>query len=226
MSIKIIESGIVLGAIAFTALHAAAGISNDIRVEINGDVWGNQISSGGLGTINPGDSITYSFELDSASFVDGGFPVRGYLIDTSTFQITSSSGAVVLAANPYPAGLTPMFVVRNDDPAADGFFLTDGSVDGFPGAIQTEQAGIFGNFGARFNVSYTGDTLSSLDILGAVGSYDFDGLTVFGMGINDGPFKDVLGADFSSMTISVIPVPATMLGLSPIAAMGLTRRRR
>lgn len=215
----------LLGAIALSAMPVLAGTVNDIRVEIHGDVYGNQISSGAFGFVNAGESMTYSFELSSSTFMDGSFPVRGYSIDLSTFSVSFSGGTVVNAANPYPAGFNPMFVLRNDDPAVDGFFLTDGSVDGFPGGIATDEAGVFGDFMATFNVAYLGDTLSSLDITDAVGTYDFTGLTVFGLGIDDGPFEDVLGADFSSMTISVIPVPSTMLGLAPIGLLAARRRR-
>ena len=219
------KSTICFSVIALSALPALAGAVNDILVEINGDVYSNQISSGAFGNVNAGESMTYSFELSSSDFVNGTFPVRGYTIDLSTFQVSFSGGTVVQAQNPYPAGFTPSFVLRNNDPQVDGFFITDGSVDGFPGGIATDQAGVFGNFLATFNVSYLGDTLNSLDITDAVGTYDFTGLTVFGLGIDDGPFEDVLGADFSSMTISIVPAPATMMGLTPLAMLA-TRRRR
>lgn len=215
----------LISAVAFITAPALAGISNDILVEIHGDVYGNQISSGAFGNVNAGERMTYSFELNSTNFVNGSFPVRGYTIDISTFQVAFSGGTVVQAQNPYPAGSEPIFVLRDNDPMVDGFFLTDGSVDGFPGGIATDQVGVFGNFLATFNVSYVGDTLSSLDINDAIGTYDFTGLTVFGLGIDDGPFEDVLGADFSSMTISAIPAPSTMLGLAPIGMLAIRRRR-
>lgn len=215
----------LLSAVALTAIPAIAGTANDILVEIHGDVYFNAINSGEFSNVNAGESMTYSFELNSANFVDGSFPVRGYTIDLSTFQVAFSGGTVIQAQSPYPAGFTPTFVLRNNDPMADGFFITDGSVDGFPNGVQTDQAGVFGNFLATFNVSYVGDTLNSLDINDAFGTYDFTGLTVFGLGIDDGPFEDALGADFSHMTISAIPAPSSLalIGLSGLVA---TRRRR
>ena len=215
----------MIGALALTTLPALAGTTNDVLVEIHGNVYGNQISSGAFAGVNAGETMTYSFELSSTDFVDGSFPVRGYNIDLSTFSVSFSGGTVVQAQNPYPAGFTPSFVVRNNDPMADGFFITDGSVDGFPHGVATDQAGVFGNFLATFNVSYVGDTIDSLDILAAAGTYDFTGLTVFGLGIDDGPIEDVLGADFSSMTISVIPAPSS-LALVGLGGLVATRRRR
>ncbi|MHA7813699.1 MAG: hypothetical protein ACX94C_09935 [Phycisphaerales bacterium] len=215
----------IIGALALTALPALAGTSNDILVEIRGDVFGNQVSTGAFGNVMAGETVTYSFELNSSSFVDGSFPVRGYTIDTSTFSMDFSGGTSVGVADPYPAGFQPLFVLRNDDPAVDGFFITDGSVDGFPNGIATDQAGVFGNFSGAFSVTYNNDPLSSLDILDAAGDYDFTGLTVFGMGINDGPIEGVVGIDFNSMTISVIPAPSgiALVGLGGLVA---SRRRR
>lgn len=219
------KSTIYFSVIALSTLPALAGTANDILVQINGDVYSNQISSGVFSNVNAGESMTYSFELSSSTFVDGTFPVRGYSIDLSTFSVSFSGGTVVQAQDPYPAGFEPIFVLRDNDPMVDGFFITDGSVDGFPAGIATDQAGVFGNFLATFNVSYLGDTLNSLDITDAVGTYDFTGLTVFGLGIDDGPFEDALSADFSSTTISIVPAPATMMGLTPLAML-VTRRRR
>lgn len=215
----------MIGALALTAIPALAGTANDVLVEIHGDVYGNSINRGEFQNVSAGETMTYSFELSSMDFVNGSFPVRGYTIDMSTFQVSFSGGTVVQAANPYPAGFEPIFVLRNNDPQADGFFLTDGNVDGFPHGVATDQAGVFGNFLATFNVSYVGDTLDSLDILDAAGTYDFTGLTVFGLGIDDGPIEDVLGADFNHMTISIIPAPSS-LALVGLGGLVATRRRR
>lgn len=204
-----------------TAVLATIATATPVLVEINGDVFSNQINPGVLGTVNPGETVTYSFLVDSNTFTDGSFPTRGYNIDLSSFNLTFSGGASIGAS---PAYFGPAyFVLRNNDPAVDGFFISQG-LD-FPSGIPLDQAGFFDNFGAAFSVGYTGDTLDSFDILDAVGTYDFTGLTNFGMGIDDGPFEGVLGIDFSSMTISVVPTPSSiaMLGLAGLAA---TRRRR
>ena len=208
-------------ALAVAAAATTAATATPVLVEINGVVWGNQINAAPLGDVNPGETGTISFTVDTADFVDGSFPTRGYAIDLSSFSLDFSGGTSI-AINPGFTG-PAYFVLRNNDPAVDGFFLSQG-LD-FPADIPLAQAGGFGDFGVRFNVSYTGDTLDSLDIADAAGTYDFTGLTVFGMGVNDGPFEDVLGMDFSSMTITVIPAPPALalLGLGGLAA---GRRRR
>lgn len=208
-------------AIALVAAAAATASADTVLVEIHGDVWGNQINAAPLGDVNPGETGTISFNLDTNNFANGTFPTRGYAIDLNSFSFTFSGGTSV-GINPAFAG-PAYFVVRDNDPVADGFFLSQG-LD-FPSDIPLAQTGVFGDFGARFNVSYTGDTLNSLNVADAAGTYDFTGLTVFGMGINDGPFEDVLGMDFSSMTITVIPAPSAlaMLGFGGLVA---TRRRR
>jgi len=208
-------------ALAVVAAATTAASANPVLVEINGVVWGNNINPGPLGDVNPGETGTISFTVDTTNFINGSFPTRGYAIDLASFSLDFSGGTSI-GINPGFAG-PAYFVVRNNDPAADGFFLSQGP--DFPSDIPLAQAGVFGDFGARFNVSYTGDTLNSLDIADAAGTYDFTGLTVFGMGVNDGPFEDVLGMDFSSMTITVIPAPSAlaMLGLGGLVA---GRRRR
>lgn len=206
------------GLLAACALPARA---TPVLVEIRGDVFSNQVSTGPLGNVNAGETVTYSFTLDSEDFVNGSFPTRGYAINLNSFALNFSSGTSI-GLSPSFAG-PAYFVIRNNDPATDGFFLSQG-LD-FPSGLDLNQSGVFGNFAASFSVSYTGDTLSSLNILDAVGTYDFTGLTVFGMGIDDGPFEGVVGIDFSSMTISVVPAPSAM-ALLGLGGLTLVRRRR
>ena len=202
----------------FLAATTHAGVV--VEVVITGQVEFNQISAPPLGLMNTNDAIEISFLLDSDDFVNGtSFPTRGYVIDQASFSFTAGAASLGLQ-NPY-AG-TPYFILRDNDPAADGFlFGTDPDV-GFPNGIGLDQAGIFEDFRANYSVTYEGDTLSSLDILDAVGTYDFTGLTVFGFGILDGPF-DAAGFIFEQMTITAIPAPAALAVLAPF---GLVARRR
>jgi hypothetical protein len=210
-----------MATLAMLIAGATQAGATPVLVEIRGDVYSNQVSSGTLGNVNAGETVTYSFTLDSNNFVNGSFPTRGYAIDLNSFVLNFSGGTTI--------GLSPSFVgpayfvIRNNDPAVDGFFLSQG-LD-FPTGLALNQAGIFGNFAAAFSVGYSGDTLSSLDILDAVGSYNFTGLQVFGMGIDDGPFEGVVGIDFSSMIISVVPAPSAM-ALLGLGGLTLARRRR
>ncbi len=206
---------------AVLAASTLAANATPVLVEIRGEVYGNQINEGVLGNVNAGETVTYSFTVDSGNFVNGFFPTRGYVINQDSFTLNFSGGTSI-GLNPGFAG-PAYFVLRDNDPAVDGFFLSQG-LD-FPSGMPLAQAGRFGDFEASFSVAYPQDFLPSLDILDAVGFYDFTGLSVFGMGIDDGPIEGVLGIDFVSMTISVVPAPSAMalLGLGGLVAV---RRRR
>ncbi len=129
-----------------------------------------------------------SFQVDAANFVDStNFPVRGYEIIQPSFTLTIGGDTAGLAPM-QPFG-SPYFVIRNDDPAVDGFFLGT-NIDGFPNGVATDEPAAFDpTFSAIFSATYEGTRLDSLDILGAVGTYDFTGLSVFNWGLEDGPFQ-------------------------------------
>lgn len=207
--------------LAALTLAAGTAAASPVQVEIHGDVYFNGINSGTLSGVTAGETCTYSFTLDSEDYMNGSFPTRGYVIDTSSFALNFSGGTTIGLAESFSGPL--YFVVRHNDPAVDGFFISAG-LD-FPSDTPLDQAGRFGDFGATFSVSYVANTLSSFDILDAAGYYDFTGLKVFGMGINDGPIESVLGIDFNHMTITAVPAPsaAALLGLGGLVA---TRRRR
>lgn len=189
------------GAVALL-LCAASATAATVIVEVQGEVWGKLINDGTLGEVEVGEDAVLIFAVDSDDFVDNpNNPTRGYAIDLESFQLAFSGGASI--------GLTPSFaspayfVIRDNDPAVDGFFLSQG-LD-FQSALPLDQAGNLADFfGMRYLVTYEGDTLDSLDILDALGTYDFTGLTVFGMSVDDGPFLDALGMNFESMTLSVV----------------------
>lgn len=166
------------------------------NIVIFGEVEFNQVSSGALGNVMAGDMVEIEFQVDATKFVDSpNFPTRGYVIEN--FQMDFQSALFELQ-NPFPAGQTPYFVLRNNDPAVDGFFISR-SVD-VPLGVPLNQTGQFGQFENDFLVTYGGDALASLDIEDAAGKYNFDGLTVFNWTINDGAFNPV-GMIFSEMLI-------------------------
>lgn len=209
--------------IAIAALAASAAHAASVQVEILGEVEFNGINNGEFASVDPGAPMSISFLLDSADFDDSvNFPVRGYTIQPGSFTF-SMGGVTAALADPYPAGETPYFVLRDNDPAVDGFFLGT-SIDGFPNGVATDSPAAFNDtFSAIFSVSYDNDPLPSLDILDAVGTYDFTGLTVFNLGLEDGPFQPV-GGLFESLTITVIPAPGVaLLAAAPVM---IARRRR
>lgn len=210
---------------AATVLVGAIGVRSHaemVLVELRGIVEFNQVEAPPVGELSAGTEVSLSFLLDSDVFVDSAdYPTRGYVIDSSTFALTGGETSIGLAS-PYPAGATPFFVLRDNDPAVDGFFIAD-SVD-FPIGVDLDADGIFGTFSQDFGVSYVGDTLGSLDLLDAVGTYGFDGLKGFNWTIDDGPFSPV-SILFDSLEISVVPAPATLIVGGVWSLLTRSRRR-
>jgi hypothetical protein len=186
-------------------LTAPAAAGTPVLVTITGEVEFNQINRPPLDQVGSGETATMMFTVDSDLFDDNPyFPTRGYVIDQWSYSLTFDSASAALQ-DPFPAGSTPYFVIRNDDPAVDGFFTSTNLNHPFGFGLPLDTTGIFGQFQDSFRVTYTGDTLPSLDILDALGTYDFTNLTVFGWTIDDGPFNAMFIV-FTEMTIEVIPM--------------------
>lgn len=218
-------------------LSVQAGL---VKVEITGSVEFNQVrppASFNGTVVRSGDPVTVMFLVDSEVFVDSAsFPVRGYpiILDSYSLRFDTETGPVIEPlANPYPG--TPYFVVRNNDPAVDGFYVSTNNVD-FPieSLYVDETARLAPYFQQAFEASYPQERLSSLDIYGAVGVYDYDGLSAFYFSIIDGPF-DAMSLLYTQMTISRVPVEVpvdfrpgscpnplnlTSKGVLPVAILG------
>jgi len=204
-------------AIGAAALSASADF---VSVTIYGTVAYNQVQVPPFAGNGAGSSVQVSFQLDSNSFVNSpNFPVRGYVIDQSSFTMKVGAANVGLQS-PFPGGQTPYFVIRNNDPQVDGFYIST-NVD-FPFGVPLNAQGAFGAFGNDFSVSYAGNTLNSLNLLDAVGLYDFTGLGSYFWAVTDGGFEPI-GIDYNRMVIEVVPAPATLL---PLASLVLIARRR
>lgn len=189
---------------AATLIVAATVSADEVLVTVTGVVEFNQINPPPLGNVNPNDDATLTFIIDSDTFVDSAsFPTRGYLIAPASFTLTLG-GTTIGLQSPFPLGQFAYFGIRDNDPAVDGFFVST-DVDG-PIGVPIDQTGAFEQFRNNFYVTYTGDTLNSLDVLDAVGTYDFTGLTVFNWTVDDGPFQP-MGMIFEQLVIDVIPAP-------------------
>ncbi len=175
-----------------------------VDVSIRGEVEFNLVSTGPLAAVTPLTPVEIRLQLDATDFVNSGvFPTRGYRIVDGSFEFDLGAGTLNLQS-PFPGG-NPYFTIRDNDPAVDGFFLSDNLSS--PSGLPLNLAGGFGQFIANFSVTYGGATLPSLDIMDALGTYDFTGLTVFNYTIDDGPFNPV-GMIFESMEISMVGGPA------------------
>jgi hypothetical protein len=190
-------------AAALMVAVSSAALAVTVTVECIGEVEYNQVSSGIFGAVNPGDPVYAGFLIDSDNYIDSpNYNVRGYPIDLASFELDIGSVQGVPLVIPQPGGATPYFVIRNDDPGADGFFLST-NIDWPSGNPMVDVPGqIDPYFGFHWEVGYTGDTLSSLDVLDAVGTYTFDGLTSFYTGIQDA-WIDAIGLIYGQTVITV-----------------------
>lgn len=197
-----------------------------VFVTVTGTVEGNFIRNSPIDRdhVTAGSPVLMTFELDSSDYLDSGlYPVRGYAIDHSSFSLLMN-GIDVGLENPYPAGQTPYFAIRDNDPGVDGFMLTSFVDTSFPEGLPTDEPGVFGQFFDSFYVTYEGTRLPSLDILDALGTYDYTGLQVFNWTMDDGAYgPNAMYINFEQMTIT--PEPAT-LSLLSLSVVGLVRRRR
>ncbi len=185
--------------VVLAALLAAPAMAEMVTVEIVGSVEFEQVNFGQFANVHPGDATLVSFTVDSENYITGSYPTRAYAIDQASFTLTIGSVTVGLQ-NPFPGGQTPYFVLRDNDPAVDGFFLSLGP--DFPAALPlNEPANVADFFGLDFSVGYEGSTLDSLDILDAVGDYAYDGLTNFNFAVMDGPFEAIYFI-FENLSIS------------------------
>ncbi len=203
----------------FVALTPAVSLAEIVRVEVLGVVEFNQFRDGPFVGVPSGAPASITFLVDSTDFVNSpNFPTRGYTIDHSSFVFAAGSASTGLA-DPFPPGQTPFFVIRNNDPAVDGFLVST-SVDqpfGVPLPIP----------GATLDYLTTlaDDTfLPSLDILDAVGTYSIAQISSFDWSVNIGPGTP-MGMIFDTITISVVPAP-TAGGMSLLVGAVLCRRRR
>jgi hypothetical protein len=194
----------------------SSGAGGCVRATITGQVGFNGIGEPPLGDVGGGESVVMTFLVDSENFQDGvPGDTRGYEIDQSSFELTFDGSLTVGLQDPFPGGQTPFFTLVEGFPVSDGFFVSTSPFS--PGGVPLEQT----PFNANLSLGYEGDTLGSLDILDALGTYDFDGLTSFGFNIwSIAPDNVAMDMDFEQMTLEEAecgggpeppdpPVPAT-----------------
>jgi hypothetical protein len=163
--------------------------------------------------------VHMSFTVDSNNFVDGvPGDTRGYVIDPTSFALSfPNSGVSVGLADPFPVGQTPYFTLVDGFPVSDGFFVSTSPVS--PGGVPLAQTPV----NANLDLGYAGTTLSSLNILDAVGDYEFAGLTRFSFTLWE-VFPDNTRMEIDFAGLSIVPEPGC-LALVITGVLFVFRRR-
>lgn len=210
----------LLIAVSVLAVVATAAQADTVTVTINGLVEWNRIPAGyPLHDAAAADPATISFTVDSTNYVNSpNYPTRGYPINQNSFQLSFPADNVGLQI-PFPSGQTPYFVIRHNDPQVDGFLVST-SYD-WPNGVPINAVGYYSQLVNEFHVTYKHGTLPSLDVMDALGSYDYGGLEVFNWAIQDGGL-DAMYIDYSQMSIT--PEPAS-IGLLALSFVLIGRRR-
>lgn len=210
----------VVAFLAATVLVVAPAQAETVEVHVSCDpVVFNGIGSPPLGDVNTGELVELSFSVDSNNFIDGvPGDVRSYEIDQSSLSLKFSGGVEVGLLDPFPAGQTPYFSLVDGFPVSDGFFVSTSTVS--PGGVPLEQD----PYNLNLDLGYDGATLSSLNILDALGTYDFDGLTRFGFNLWS-IFPDNVNMDIEFVQMTIVPEPGTFALLAPLGIWLLRRRK-
>src|SRR5262245_66619706 len=104
---------LILIAAAFISASGLTARGDIVTVDIKGSVEWNFITAAPLGLAHVNDAAELTFTIDSNNFVNNpNSPTRGYPIDKNSFVLKFPNTQIGLL-NPYPAGQTPYFVLRN-----------------------------------------------------------------------------------------------------------------
>ena len=150
------------------SLAASCGdaVADRMRITITGTVETSGITRGPFASARAGQHAVAVFEVDSAIYLNSAqYPVRGYAINAAAFTLTVGTASTGMRI-PLPSGTVPYFILQNDDPQVDGFYLASTLVD-YPGSIPLN-----GGSGVTMNMSFlrgfdVGTILRSLNIVDA-----------------------------------------------------------
>lgn len=200
--------GAAFGAAALALGIAAPAVAETVNVQIRGTVEYNGIG-GDLAGKGAGTPVLMSFLVDSGDFINSAdWPTRGYRIDLSSF-VMNIGGVAVTLESPQPDGAEALFVLRDNDPAVDGFFLSSGPDYRWPLAVNIP--GLAPLHELEFGRTFDSTTvLHSLDILDAVGEYGWERMSSYQFTL--GRFGNYgFEAMYESISISAVPEPGAVL---------------
>lgn len=198
-------------AAALLATHAHAAI---VRVTVTGVVENNAFPNNGTNTfggIPAGAPVLLVMDLDSNLYLDSpNLPgkTRGYNILPGSMNMTIGNVTV-----PRRETTPAYFVLRNNDPRADGFFISQGTDIDTEIPLQMVPA----NFGVQFLRTFAIDTpaplpddsLTSLDLLQAQGTWGYNDISSFNFLIAIGENNVPMVLDYQTITVERV-CPADM----------------
>jgi hypothetical protein len=129
---------------------------------------------------------------------------RGYTFSAGTFSLQIGSVTTTLSS---PL-TTAYFVLRNNDPRVDGFFISQGTEVDSPVELAMAPAGFGIAFSRTFNnvppppSTQPDPTLSSLDLAGAVGSWGLENFSSYNFGVQQGEFSVPMVLEYQRITIT------------------------
>lgn len=195
----------ILGVVGAVVCLGSVVQAETVRVVVTGEVESNGFTTGTYAGVPSGAPVTMTIDLDSTNFLDSAaLPgrTRGYRFFASTFSL--QIGTITSTLTPSAVGF---FVVRNDDPRVDGFFISQGTdIDTMVPLDMTPT-----NFGIAFSRTFNNPlpppaldpTLPSVDILDAVGSWAFDNISSYNFTVERNEIITPMILAYQTITISV-----------------------
>ncbi|MBV6457574.1 MAG: hypothetical protein HONBIEJF_00687 [Fimbriimonadaceae bacterium] len=180
-------------------------MARPVKVEIKGRVAYNVIK-GGLTNVKAGDPATMSFLVDSSVFGNNPFyPTRGYNIDLASFRF-NVGGVELPISNPQPDG-TAFFVLRDNDPAVDGFFMSQGELS-YPMPVAVTIPGLNPVHELVFSRTFSsGNVLPSLDILRSLKRFGYEYMSSFQWTVGRfGTYGMEINYESIQLSANVVPV--------------------
>lgn len=193
---------------------ASPALAAVVTIEATGTVNDNLVADAEpLSLVAPGETVTLALEVDSENSQSFFDQTRGYVINSFTLRF-SGGVQVELLDSQFPAyfSLADGFYFGNDN-----FFIGGATFE--PGKLQLVQE----PYRIDLQLSYTGDTIDSVDIMDALGSYGAESLNFFGFRVWDSylsnPENLVMNFEFdqlmiASRTTTSVELPAAGASLS------------
>ena len=131
------------------------------------------------------------------------YPTRGYPILADSFRLVVGDASVGLLQ---PLPTMPYFVLRNNDPRVDGFFIGTNLHSDNEILLDIGVA----NYGVAFKRTFSSpDVLPSLDILQAQGTYHSELMSSYNWTVEFGENSTPLGINYESITVALAPPQST-----------------